>query len=127
MPVGIVDSDIRSELNTVEVTDDPYNTYGLASKWFVTSSIEAHNESTDAHSELFNKFISELYDLYEEHGELKVNTLSDEYSNKIFANRKVVVNGDGANPKYIVCSRERDADYDVLVARVVALEEKIGN
>lgn len=120
------DVDIRSELNSVEIDDDPYNTYGLASKWMVTSSIESHNDSEDAHKELFNRFISQLYDIYEEQGELKINALSDVYSNVIYANRKVILNGDTDNPKFIVCSKDEEADYDALLERVKALEEKLG-
>lgn len=120
------DVDIRPELNSVEIDDDPYNTYGLASKWMVTSSIEAHNDSEDAHKELFNSFISQLYDIYEEQGELKINALSDVYSNVIYANRKVILNGDTEHPKFIVCSKDREADYDALLERVKALEEKLG-
>lgn len=121
------DVDIRSELNSVEIDDDPYNTYGLASKWMVTSSIKSHNDSEDAHKELFNRFISQLYDIYEEHGELKINALSDVYSNVIYANRKVILNGDIENPKFIVCSKDREADYDALLERVRVLEEKLNN
>lgn len=110
------------KVDAVEIDDDPYNTYGLASKKMVVSSFEKHNESMDAHKELFNLFLSKLYELYEEHGELRVNTLSDERGNKIFANRKVVVNGDVEHPKFIVCSENRNSSYDELVARVEQLE-----
>lgn len=117
------DVDIREELNSVNIDDDPYNTYGLATKWLVTSSVAAHDASPKAHEELFNSFISKLYELYESQGELYVNTISDrEYGNKIFANRKVVVNGDTEHPKFLVCSNKRDEDYDDLVRRVEALE-----
>lgn len=126
VPVGVVDSDIRSELNSVEIEDNPYNTYGLASKWMVFGLIKAHDESDDAHSGLFSKFLSQLYDLYEEQGELKINAISDDSGNKIYANRKVVINGDVDNPKYIVCSNSRNQDYDELLARVSALEERLG-
>lgn len=125
VPVGVVDSDIRSELNSVDIEDNPYNTYGLASKWMVFGLIKAHDESPDAHSELFSKFLSQLYDLYEEQGEIKINAISDDSQNKIYANRKVVLNGDAENPRYLVCSRTRDQDYDALLARVAALEERL--
>lgn len=126
VPAGVVDSDIRSELNSVDIEDNPYNTYGLASKWMVFGLIKAHDESPDAHSELFSKFLSQLYDLYAEQGDIKVNAISDASGNKIYANRKVIVNGDSEHPKYLVCSNSNNQDYDALLARVAALEEQLG-
>lgn len=126
VPVGVVDRDIRSELTSVDVEDNPYNTYGLASKWMVFGLIKAHDKSPDAHAELFSKFLSQLYDLYAEQGELKVKALSDDSGNKIYANRKVIVNGDAEHPKYIVCSGTKNQDYDALLARVEALEARLG-
>lgn len=126
VPVGIVDSDIRSELNTVEIDDNPYNTYGLASKWMVFGLVKAHDESPDAHEGLFNKFISQIYDIYSKQGELKINAIEDCYSNKIFANRKIIMNGDVEHPKYIVCSNTDGQDYDSLLERVSVIEERLG-
>lgn len=119
------DIDIRPELNSVEIDDNPYNTYGLASKLFVTSSLVSHNNSEDAHKELFNLFIGKLYEIYEEQGELHINTLSDVYSNKIFANGKVIRKGDDEHPRYIVTSGRRNPDYDELLRRVEALEAAV--
>jgi len=119
------DVDIRNKLNSVEIDDNPYNTYGLASKYLVLSSIESHNNSEDAHKELFNSFLSQLYELYESQGELHINTLSDVYSNKIFANGKMIQKGEVDNPKYIVASKDKYADYDELVKRVEALEAAV--
>lgn len=130
LPEGFPDLDIRDKLNSVEIDDNPYNTYGLASKWMVLSSIDVHNNSKDAHSDLFNSFISQLYDMYDKQGELKINAITDEYDNKIFANRKLILNGDVEHPKFLVYSNERRADYDALknayddlLRRVEALEE----
>lgn len=119
------DVDIRSELNSVEIDDNPYNTYGLASKFFVLSSLEGHNDSPEAHKELFNSFLSQLYELYESQGEIHVNAISDVYSNKIFANGKIVKKGEVDKAKFIVASKDRLADYDELVKRVEALEAAV--
>ena len=60
VPDAFPDVDIRSELNAVEISDDPYNTYGLASKWYVVSSIDAHDTSSDAHKELLDGIVSDI-------------------------------------------------------------------
>lgn len=120
---GSIDT-LRSNLtaNTVEIDDNPTNTYGLASKIYLYKTILNHSNDPDAHSDIFNRIVADFTNLYEKHGEFKVNSISDTYGNVLYANGKYVSRGDDEHPKYVVVSSDRRSDYDDLVRRVEELE-----
>ena len=105
--------------NTVEIDDDPSNTYGLASKVMLVKMLLEHDKSKNSHAELFNEILKKITDLYEEYGKLHINQISDNHGNSIFANGKAIIKGDTLNPKYLMVSSEKFRDIDKALQELI--------